>query len=129
LWEAILLQTGGDMSQLFRVPEFFVEGKHLEKLFTALTGIAINMKMPQPVHNATATKGTVKATPEAGKMYELVLVKLKNKFKSGDELTGDDIDNALTGIGHTSSSKGYVVKMLKDTKAIKVTGHNHYKLT
>jgi hypothetical protein len=53
--------------------EFMVEGKHLERVMESISGVALNMKPPQPVGNAVVKKGKVKAESSASSYKDLVL--------------------------------------------------------
>ena len=57
--------------------EFFVEGKHLERVMEAINGVALNFQPPRPVGNAVVKQGKIKAETPAISMKDLVLNDIK----------------------------------------------------
>ena len=104
---------------MFRIPEFFVEDKNLPKVLTALAGLTLNLKAPQPVHNAVANGDKVEAT--TGKhLYEQVHSALHKKLITGATFDGSVLLEVVSALGHPDS-KGYMVKVLTEKGFIKPT--------
>lgn len=105
---------------LFRM-EFFIEGKHLEKVLSAVSNVALNMKPPQPVVNATATKGrTLRQTSSAPNQMSRIIEKL-GPLKKGDKLTAEQLRKGFDAAGVPHGNYSSIITQMKNVKFLKTT--------
>lgn len=101
---------------------FFVEGKHLEKVMSAIAGIALNMETPRPVSNGTVKQGKVVQKSSGTSQPLRVLEQLKHlNLQKGDKLMAAQIHDAMRGAELAKGNYGSIIARLKDMKYLKTT--------
>lgn len=111
---------------LFRIA-FFVEGKHLEKVLSAVSGVALNMEAPQPVVNATVQKGRVTQASSAVSMKGRLIEVIKQTGK-GKTFTTTQLKEAITGLGGTGTSFNHFAVELIKAKVLKRKGRGEFTI-
>lgn len=107
---------------LFRM-EVFVEGRHLERALTALTGVAVDIKTPTPVVMQTAEikkNGEIVAAASNATNGELLSLFEKYLLKNG--LATIKIDTArafLQSIGQSPDRASYLMTRARETNLLK----------
>lgn len=106
--------------------DFFVEGKDLEKVFSAVAGYALNMQPPRPVENAgiqlAKGKKQIVAVSDTRLRGRAALAELlSTNYKDGDMVTWSNCRKLLidNNIPHTGVSS--MIIGLKESGMLKAT--------
>ena len=104
---------------------FFVEGKHLEKVLIAVSGIALNMDPPQPVVNARVKNGGVKQVNGGSSIKEHLIAEIA-KLAKGSLYTNDNLRADIVKVGGSESSYCHFAKTFIGLKILKRKGRGEY---
>lgn len=96
---------------------FFVQGKHLEKVLEALSGVAINMEPPQLVGNAVVEKVNGQKQVKAelpGTSITAQVTAWASAFAHDMVITSSQIQDTVINLGGSQGGNSYyTIRLLK----------------
>lgn len=103
--------------------DFMVEGKNLEKVMSALAGVALEFQTPMPVSNGVSKSGKVRQQVSGVTNPDRVMNKLIDDGVAvpGQYLSTATIKMAMDGLHISKGNYGGIIKKLSDKGLLTTT--------